>query len=562
MAISIWVLLSILPIAVAFTFLVVLRKKAIISMGFGWIVASLLGLFVWRMDFAWWGTTVVYGGLQASEIIITIFGAILLMGYLERSGALGTIRWHFTTIHRDRRVQLLLLGYGVITIIEGVAGFGTPAALVAPLMIGLGFPPLAAAVFSLWFNAPNPPFGVAGIPTLHGVGSVIVDVLPGGMEQEFMDGVVRWVGVFTGSAYVLWGSLAVFFMLYWFGKAGQGRGRQALRGTVEILPFALVLGLAAGGTTMVMARFFGGELPAITTGLVCLGLGLFMAQRGILMPRNVWEFPDVALWDDVWRGGLSQERLVRTEPQKNMPVWMGWLPYLAVASFLFVTRLPALGIVDWLQQFTVGMTNLFGSELSFRVRPLYVPGFLPFLPVAIMTGWLHRVPLDGVVQVWKKTGRQVLPAAMTLIVAVSMAQIMIQSGTNFSGQSSMIHTLSTVVASAAGNALPMVTPWIGVLGAFMTGSNTSSNILFSTLQYQAAEELGLSRTIIVALQSTSGGIGNLISVLNVAAIAGVTGISGREGDVIRKTVVPLLIYGLGAGLLGLLLVHVLVPSLF
>ncbi len=559
---TLWAGLSALPIAVVFYFLVARRWPGAKAMGVGWVTASILGLAVWRMQGGWWATAAVYGGLQAMEIILTIFGAILLMTYLDRSGALATIRWHFTTIHGDRRIQLLLLGYGVITIIEGVAGFGTPAALVAPLMIGLGFPPLAAAVFSLWFNAPNPPFGVAGIPTLHGVGSVIGEVLPAGMESQFMAGVVSWVGVFTGTTYVVWGLLAVFFMLLWFGDGQRGRLREAWRGTWEVAGFAALLGLIAGGSTMLVARLLGGELPAITAGLLSLGAGLVCVRLGWLMPTSRWEFPPTSQWSDLWRGGLSQERLVLPQPQQQMPVLASWLPYLTVAGFLFLTRLPVFELVPRLQQITIGPWALFGSPLSWQLRPLYLPGVLPFLPVALLSGVLYGLNWTETRNIWRRAARQVLPAAITLVVSVSMAQIMIQSSVNALGQLGMIQMLSRVVASAAGAALPLVTPWIGILGAFMTGSNTSSNILFSALQYRAAEELQLSRTIITALQSTSGGIGNLISVLNVAAIAGVTGITGREGDVIRKTLVPLLLYALWVGLLGLLLVHTIGTRIF
>ncbi len=554
--------LSALPIIAVFVLLVIRRWPAVKAMGVGWIIAALLGLAVWRMTPSWWGVAALYGALQASEIIITIFGAILLMSYLEHSGALSTIRWHFTTIHADRRVQLLLLGFGVVTIIEGVAGFGTPAALVAPLLIGLGFPPLAAAVFALWFNAPNPPFGVAGIPTRYGVGSVIGEVLPAGMEDAFMQSVIGFIGVFTGLAYVFWGLLAVCLLIFWFGKPGESRLRAAVHGAVEVAPLALVLGCTAGGVNALVAWFIGAELPAITAGFVTLGLGLILARRGTLMPRKRWDFPAVDSWSDLWRGGLGRERLASPEMRRGMPVYMGWLPYLLVVSFLFVTRLPGLDLAAELQEVTLGVSDLFGSGLAFELRPLYLPGLMPFIPVAVLTGFLHKMPKADVISSWRRAARQVYPAALTLIVSVSMAQIMIQSAVNASGYFGMIETLSRVVASGAGSLLPFVSPWIGILGGFMTGSNTSSNILFSALQYRAAEAVGVSRTIVVALQSTGGGIGNLVSVLNVAAIAGVTGITGREGDIIKKTLLPMAIYGVAAGLIGLLFTYVVVPGLF
>src|SRR6056297_2157804 len=212
-------LLAAVPIGVAFGLLVGLRWSAARAMGVGWLVATALGVTVWGMEAQWWAAAAVYGALQAFSIVLIVFGAILLMNYLDGSGAIATIRWYFRQIEEDRRVQVLLVGLGFMTIIEGAAGFGTPGALAAPLFIGLGFPPLAVPVFGLYFNAPSPPFGAAGTPVLGGVGAVVDgSMLPAGMEQfGFLNLVSAWTGVVTGLTYVFWGVLGVVLLAYWFG---------------------------------------------------------------------------------------------------------------------------------------------------------------------------------------------------------------------------------------------------------------------------------------------------------------------------------------------------------
>lgn len=165
------------------------------------------------------------------------------------------------------------------------------------------------------------------------------------------------------------------------------------------------------------------------------------------------------------------------------------------------------------------------------------------------------------VRVWRRSAGQLLTPSLTLVVAVSMTQVIIQSATNQADQPGMMQALSMAVALGAGTMLPAVAPMIGTIGSFMTGSNTSSNVLFAVLQHDAAAGVGVSRTIVVALQNVGGGIGNMLSVLNVAAICGVTHLSGMESAILRKLLVPTLLFVVFAGALGMLLVLV-APDLY
>ncbi|GAB7121014.1 L-lactate permease [Natrinema pallidum] len=562
-------LVGVVPIGVAFVLLAGLRWSAARAMGVGWLLAGGIGLTYWSMEPNWLLASAIYGALQAVDIILIVFGAILLMNYLEGSGAIATIRWYFGQIEEDRRVQLLLVGLGFMTIIEGAAGFGTPGALAAPLFIGLGFPPLAAAVFGLYFNAPNPPFGAAGTPVIGGTGAVINPALSGSVSvSEFLSMVSAWTGVITGLTYVFWGLLGVFFLTYWFGSGdGERSIGAAMRSTLPIAPFALVLGVVTGGTQLVIAWFVGPALPDIAAGFVVLGIGLLLANNDILIPDDQWDFPEESTWSDTWLGGLDLDEVSRDQPKQEMSVLLAWTPYLLVALALLVTRWPDLtvagvAVLDWIQSFSVGLDSILGTELGYTLQYLYLPGTMPFIPIAILTGFLHKMDTTQMGAAWRRSIQQIAPAALTLIIAVSMTQIMIQSQTNTADLLGMMEALSRALAMGAGGLLPLISPWIGAIGSFMTGSNTSSNILFSVLQYNAAETVGVSRVIAVSLQNVGGGLGNMVSVLNVAAICGVVGITGREGDLLRKAIIPMALFAVFAGLFGMLLTYVLVPGLF
>ncbi len=544
------------PILLVFILLIGARWPALRSMGAGWVLASLLGLLLWRMDPAWWSAAVVYGALQALQIILIVFGAILLMNHLDRSGAIATIRWHFAKITEDRRVQLLLVGLGFVTLMEGVAGFGTPGALAAPLLIGLGFPPLAGAVFGLFFNVSQPPFGAAGTPVLGGVGAVIDEGVlgPEVTVAAFLDDVTAYTAIFTGITTLIWGLVSVFLLLLWFGHEKDRNLRVALRGTLPVLPIALLLGALAGLSQVVVAWFLGPELPNMAAALIVLVVGIEMVSRGILVPKKPWEFPERESWPESWRGSGTQAAV--TEPKKEMLIYLAWGPYALVVLVLIFTRWPTLGIDDWLRGFTFDVDTILGQDLSFSLEYLYSPGVLPFIPVAVLSAFMYRLKARELVDIWKRSAKQLLAPALTLIVAVSMTQVIIQSATNPIDEPGMMQALSRAVAALVGRALPFVAPIIGSLGSFMTGSNTSSNILFSVLQHDAALDVGISATIVVSLQNAGGGIGNILSVLNVAAICGVTRLTGMESEILRRVLVPSLLLALFVGALGLLIVFV------
>lgn len=189
--------------------------------------------------------------------------------------------------------------------------------------------------------------------------------------------------------------LGVFLLIYWFGDDDERTLRGAARSTAPIVPFALVLGVMTGLVQWGVAWFVGYSLPDIAAGFVVIGVGIVMANAGVLVPDRTWSFPDRAGWSDLWLGGLDLASISDDEPTKEMPVLLAWTPYLLVAGFLLVTRWPGLGIESQLQEFTVGFASLLGTELSWELQYLYLPGTMPFIPIALGTGLLYRLDVEG-----------------------------------------------------------------------------------------------------------------------------------------------------------------------
>jgi lactate permease len=171
--------------------------------------------------------------------------------------------------------------------------------------------------------------------------------------------------------------------------------------------------------------------------------------------------------------------------------------------------------------------------------------------VAVLTIFLHGMSAQAVARAWKKTAARMRSPLMALLFAVALVEIYKNSALNPLDLPSMPMTMAMGAAALAGSLWPMAAPFVGALGSFITGSNTVSNLLFSGFQYDSAVQLGLDRTLMVALQAVGGAMGNMICIHNIVAVCATVGLINREGPLVQKNALPLLLYGLAAGALGL-----------
>ena len=232
-----------------------------------------------------------------------------------------------------------------------------------------------------------------------------------------------------------------------------------------------------------------------------------------------------------------------------MSLLKAWSPYVLIAIILVVTRIPAFGLKELLTAQQLTLTNVGGIEgLDYVLLWAYLPGTIPFILVAIITFWMHRMDGQRVKTAVRDSFRQITGAALALFFGVAMVHVMLKSGTNAADLDGMMSVIAQGIAAVAGGAYPIVSPFIGVLGSFMSGSNTVSNILFSSLQFETAEALGYSTALVVAMQNIGGAIGNMTCVNNVVAVSATVGTTGSEGKLIRRNAIPMVIYGLAIAL--------------
>jgi len=546
--------LSILPILSVAFFLVLLRWPASRAMPITYGVCALLALYVWQVPWAVVAAASINGIIVAATLIFIIFGAIALLNTLQESGGLYAIREGFTEISADRRVQVVIIAWLFGSFIEGSAGFGTPAAVAVPLLVGLGFPAMAAVIAGMIIQSTPVSFGAAGTPILVGVSTglsndpAVAAAIANDSALTFpilLNSIAIKVALLHGLAGTFVPLVVVCMMTGLFGK------NRSFKEGLQAWKFALFAAFAMTIPYFATAVFLGPEFPSLLGGLIGLAIVVTAARKNFLTPKTVWRFSDKHEWLPEWSGTIE----IKSEeiPDRKISMFAAWFPYIVVAALLVISRLDVLPIKAWLLGVAVRIPDVLGTHISISVAPLYLPGSI-FLIAVLFTFFYHRMDRTDISKALSKSARTALQASVALIFTVPMVQVFINSGGGAAGYDRMPIELADGVAALAGSAWPLFATFIGGLGAFVAGSNTVSNMMFSSFQFGVGERIGVDPTWIVALQAVGGAAGNMICVHNVVAASAVVGMLGREGLVIRKTFVAFMYYALFTASIGYALV--------
>jgi len=552
MSTGILALLAALPIVMIFVLMVGFRWPATKAMPAAFVIALLLGIFVWQMDAKWVMASTVHGLITAFKILFIVFGALLVLFTMRESGAIEAINRGFSNISPDKRVQAIIIAWMFGAFIEGSAGFGTPAALAAPLLLSLGFPALAAVMVALIANVTPVSFGSAGTPTLLGIQSSL-----GGPELQSIlteQGItysqyIEQIGIWTAVQHAIPGLILPLIMVAmltrFFGE------KRSIREGLAIWPYALFAALCFVGPYLLLALFLGPEFPSLVGGLVGLAILIPATNAGFLVPKKTWDFPGRESWEENWSGSISMESSSDTT---RITVFKAWIPYVIIGLILVLTRMRSLPFRQWIASTNIVYSDLYGTSLGGTIDFLNNPGIMPFILVALLCIPIFGMKGKQVGAAWKMAIRRIKNPLIAMVFAVPMVQIMIQSGKSMD-MISMPIAMATAMAGIFQGSWPLVDPFIGALGSFMSGSNTVSNMLFSQFQFNIAYELDISTVLIVSLQNIGGAMGNMICVHNVIAACATVGLAGVEGLLIRRNLLPMTIVGLIVGIIGLILVY-------
>ena len=558
MSTGILAILSLLPIISVAVFLVLLRWPASRAMPIAYIVAAALAFFIWQIP----GTKILaasFNGLWvAGTLIYIIFGAILLLNTLVQSGAISTIRQGFSDITPDRRIQVIIIAWLFGSFIEGSAGFGTPAAVAVPLMVGLGFPAMAAVVAGMIIQSTPVSFGAMGTPILVGVNeglsadpAMAAYALERGFAEwdQFLAFIATKVAFLHAIAGTFIPLLVASIMTRFFGK------NRSFADGFKVWKFALFAAFSMTIPYVIVAYQFGPEFPSMLGGLIGLGIVVTTARMGFLMPKEdeIWDFDEKSKWDAEWSGAILHDPDNSTPSERPMSIVRAWSPYVFVAGLLILTRLPEMNLEGILRNSNPFITwqwpQIFGSDITASFQPLWSPGTI-FIIVSFITIMLHGLKVSEYKIAVNKSLKTLIPASTALVFTVPMVQVFLNTTGGGTGYETMPIALANGVADLAGQAWPFFSTFIGGLGAFVAGSNTVSNMMFSQFQFSVGQQIMADPTWIVALQAVGGASGNIICVHNVVAASAVAGIIGKEGAVIRKTLLPFFYYALISGSIG------------
>ncbi len=557
---TILALLGVTPILIILVLMAGFRWPATRAMPVAFIAVLGLVYLVWGTYPNYIAAATINGIVIAFEILFIVFGALALLFTLRQSGAIAAINRGFTGISPDKRVQAIIITWFFGSFIEGAAGFGTPAALTAPLLLSLGFPALAAVMVALIANSTAVSFGAVGTPTHIGVGTSLnipsIEQTLAGQEMSFeyfIHQIGTWTAIQQIAPAIIVPLLMIVMLTRFFGK------KRSIREGLKIWPYAIFAAFCFIVPYVLVAVLLGPEFPSIFGGLIGLLIIIPATKAGFLVPKTSWDFPDKKNWEASWIGSIEPDDNIN---DKRMPLWKAWLPYIGIAILLVATRINALPFNAWLRSINFGAINLFDTNISTNFAPLYNPGILPFIFIALLCIPAYGMNKKQVKLAWSEVFRRIKGPAIALIFAVPMVRLMMQSGNNPEEWVSMPLAMARSMSDVFKGAWPLVSPFVGVLGTFITGSNSVSNMLFTLFQYSVAEQTEISRIIVVSLQNVGGALGNMVGVHNIIAACATVGLTGVEGVLLKRNAIPAIILSLVAGIVGLVLAYLVVPGLF
>lgn len=510
-----------------------LNLSATKGMGLSALVVIVTGYFFWHLPARVIGASVLQALHKALPILWILFGALLMLNVLRATGAIDRINQGFRALSADMRLQAVLVAFLFGGLIEGVSGFGTPAMVTAPLLIALGFSPMAAVILALVADSTPAAFGAVGTPLTVGLSNVTekTSILNGiGLRVTQLD---LFVGALMPAALIL-------ILILWFGPK-QHRFKQWL----TVLPWALVVGLFYSGVALVTVMLIGYEFVSIIAPLLTLVFAIISIRYHWLLPRKMtpWQTRE-----------FTAPQATQTS---SMSLLTAWSPYLLVVGLLLLSRV-------WTSLKTILTTyvNLSWSTiLGFKSinsdwEFLYSPGTI--LALAAVLGLLIQAKsLKPLAPTAKNVVSSMGNTALALAVTLIMVQVFTNSGLNQANLPSMPMYIAKFVAQFLAGIWIIMAPFLGQLGAFVTGSTTVSTLTFAQIQADIAKNAGLNVNVVLAAQLIGAAAGNMICVHNIVAVSSVVGLSGQEGAILRKTILPGLAYAALIGGAGFILISLL-----
>ena len=539
-----------LPIFLAGILLVGLRVSAKKAMPLVYLATFAVAFIVWDVSLNRLFASSIQGLLITVAVLWIIFGAILLLNTLKYSGAIAVIRQGFNSVSADRRIQVIIIAWLFGSFIEGASGFGTPAAIAAPLLVAIGFPAMAAVMVGMMIQSTPVSFGAVGTPILIGVNK--------GLDSEGIGATLQTMGsswdvylqIITSQVAITHAIVGTFIPLFMVVMLTRffGENKSWTEG-LTILPFAIFAGLAFTIPYALTGIYLGAEFPSLVGALIGLPIVILAAKKGFLVPKKAWDFAPKEKWPVEWVSKL-EVKLDDITARVPMSLTKAWIPYVLVAGILVLTRVSDQANA-FVKSWVIPFKDILGEGIGYSITPLYLPGGI-LIFVVLLTYFFHGMKIKDLGNAVSDSSKVMIGAGFVLVFTIPLVRILINSGVNDSGFDSMPVAMANFVASAVGDIYPLFAPMVGALGAFIAGSNTISNMMLSQYQFGVADALGVSTAFMIALQAVGAAAGNMIAIHNVVAASATVGLLDQEGETLRRTIIPTVYYCLLAGIIGVI----------
>ncbi|WP_270983884.1 L-lactate permease [Campylobacter upsaliensis] len=503
---SIWLsaLLAFLPIFCFLICLLVFKLKGYQAGFITVIVASVVAFYAYGMPFSLIGASFVQGFAQGMwPIAWIIIAAIFLYKLSVKSGSFEVIKESVMTITPDHRIQVILIGFCFGSFLEGAIGFGGPVAITAALLVGLGLKPLHAAGLCLIANTAPVAFGAVGIPIIAMSNLV-------GVEQYEISAMV-------GRMLVPLSLSVPFFIVFLM---------DGVKGVKETFPAVLVAALSFTITQFISSNYLGAELPDIVSAVVSLACTTIFLK--FWSPKNIFRLDDLTDFSHHTQLEFGK-------------VFKAWLPFILLIVCIIVWTQPWFkaffdkGAVFDYTKVALSFNNIEGSivdsagkalSLNMDINLIALQAGTAILVAALLTIFFLRIKSNIVEEALGDTLKEMAMPCITIGLVVAFAFIAKNSG--------MSTTLGTAFATT-GDAFSFFSPIIGWIGVFLTGSDTSANLLFGPLQQAAATSLAVPEALFLAANSVGGVVGKMISPQSIAIACAAVGLVGKESDLFKFT---------------------------
>ena len=496
-------LVAAIPIILLLGALAFFHIKAHWAAVLGLVSAWAVAVFVYGMPAGMATMSAVNGALFGLlPIGWIILNAIFVYDITVKTGKFEVVKDTIAGIAADRRIQVLLIGFAFGAFIEGAAGFGTPVAISAAMLIGLGFKPLAAAGLALIGNTAPVAYGALGTPI------ITLAKVTGLNEMALSSMVGRQLPFF---------SVIVPFWLVW--------AMSGFKGMIEVWPACLVAGLFFAIPQFVVSNFFGPSLVDIVAAIVSIGAMYVLLK--FWQPKKIWRFEE-------------ERETAHAVIKKHSfgEAFMAWMPWIVLTVLVFIWGLPS--VKTWLNGIFApsfemsGLHNLVQKIPPVAKKPSLEAAKYTFnllsatgtglLITGLISGLWLGMGFGALVKTYLGTLHRIRFSLMTIAAMLALGYV-----TKFSGSDS---TMGLAFAST-GALFPFFSPMLGWLGVALTGSDTSSNVLFGNLQVVSAEKLGMSPILAAASNSSGGVMGKMIDAQSIVVAAVATGEHGKEGEILR-----------------------------